>query len=207
MGFFKISSLFAPVLLLSSSYAQLTGVLKFDGINTLAVAINNPTAKNYSILATNTLFDREHQIPYAPVSVVTANGTAVTLNGTEYPPSPTGLSDIEFQSVPPGSQYTRNLLLSNYLPIVTAGVLPFASTQYTASLPAQVLAVDTTGISDYDTLATYYLSRGLRPVTITSVPLTFNWTFPGALTTGRARIRRRMAFGQPPPPVVQDIPI
>ena len=207
MGFSKISLLVTTALLVSASFAQLTGTLTFDGINTLAVAINNPTAKNYSILASNTLFDREHPIPYAPVNVVTSNGTAVKLNGTEYPPNPTGLSDIEFQSIPPGSRYTRNLLLSNYLPILLAGVLPFAKTQYTASLPTQVLAVDTTGITDYDTLATYYLSRGLTPVTIISVPLTFNWTFPSTSNMSRVRMRRRLAIRQSPPPMLQDIPL
>lgn len=206
MGLSNFASLLASAVLVSTSCAQLTGTLSYDGLNTLAVSIINPTANNYTILARNTLFDRQNSIPYEPVTVTTANGTTVTLNGTAAPPSPTGLSDEEFQPVEPGTAYTRSLLLSNYLPIVRAGLLPIAASSYIAILPTSFLAVDTTGIGSFDTLATYYLSRGLKPVTMTSAPLAFNWTFPSVASAGPKRMRRRRAADrQPPLPRLRDI--
>ena len=217
----SISALVIAASVLRFSQAQLTGVLTFDGVNTLGITIDNPTEKNYSVLAPNTLFDRQHMIPYNPITIVDANGTAVNLNGTEFPPDASGLSDINFQALPPGFQYTRQLLLSDYLITSSALALPRPrNTTYIASLPTQVQTVDTTGFTSSDTLATYYLSRGLRPVTITAAPVALNWTLSligvsigsvGTVSTMSVRppprMRRRIALRRPEPPMLREIPI
>ena len=187
----KVAYLVTSTLLFYSSLAQLSGEILYDGINTLQVTISNPTPWSYSILATNTLFDRQTQVPYSPVTIIDSQNQTIKLNGTKSEPSPSGLSDAEYQNLESGSQYVRNLFLSDYLlPQPSRAIRP--APMFTVGLPTEVLAIDITGKPPSKTLASWYLQVGLKTVNISSPPLTFNYSLPATtLITRRNMLRRR----------------
>lgn len=170
----------------SFTLAQLTGSIIFDGAQTLQVVIQNPSQSNLTIPGTNNLFDRQNVIAYAPITISNLTGSKVTLNGTEY--TPPSLSDEVFQDIAPGGSYVRNLNVSAYILGETSQGISLNSQSicFIASLPPSVYALNVTGITIGQTLATYYLSKGLQTISITSQPLHFNYTVPVAFTTDQA---------------------
>lgn len=187
-----VTKLSAVALIFASfSVAQLAGSLAFDGEETIQVTIINNSNDNYTFPGTNNIFDRQNQFAYAPIGLTTLSGQKVTLNGTRYA-SPQ-LSDDVFQSVPPGVTWTRNLNMSEYL---LGGRNPRGLTPATqpgeqslcfiASIPASFYGLDVTGIPSNEELASYYLQSGLKPVTVKSQPLHFNFTVPSDFTPSQA---------------------
>lgn len=162
----------------SLTVAQLSGTLAFDGIQTIQVVIQNPTQSNLTIPGTNNLFDRQNLMAYAPITISNLTGSKLTLNGTEY--TPPNLSDDVFQDIAPGGSYIRNLNVSEYILGGTSqGIsLNTQSLCFIASLPPSVYALNVTGITSAQTIATYYLSKGLQTVSIAAPPLHFNYTVP-----------------------------
>ena len=162
--------------LASSTVAQLTGNLTYDGAETIQLVIENDSQTNFTIPGTNTMFDQQNQMAYAPIRVTTLSGEPVTLNGSEYRP-PT-FSDEIFQGIPPGGSYTRNLNMSEYLlgGGMANGPLTTALTKlecFIATLPSKVYALNIT--TDGPAL---YFTKGLMAVSIESLPLHFNFTVP-----------------------------
>lgn len=170
----------------SVTLSQLTGSIVFDGAQTLQVVIQNPTQSNLTIPGTNNLFDRQNVMAYAPITITNLTGAKLTLNGTEY--IPPNLTDDVFQDIPAGGSYVRNLNVSEYILGQTSQGLSLngQSQCFIASLPPSAYALNVTGITSAQTIATYYLSKGLQTVTITAQPLHFNYTVPIAFTTDQA---------------------
>jgi len=170
----------------SFTLAQLSGSITFDGAQTLQVVIQNPSQSNLTIPGTNNLFDRQNLMAYRPITITNLTGAKLTLNGTEY--TPPNLSDDVFQDIPPGGSYVRNLNVSEYILGETSQGLSLnsQSTCFIASLPPSVYALNTTGITSSQTIATYYLSKGLQTISITSQPFHFNYSVPIAFTTDQA---------------------
>jgi len=170
----------------SFTLAQLTGSITFDGAQTLQVVIQNPTQSNMTIPGTNNLFDRQNVMAYAPITISNLTGAKLTLNGTEY--IPPNLTDDVFQDIPPGGSYVRNLNVSEYILGETSQGLSLNSQSqcFIARLPPSAYTLNVTGITSAQTIATYYLSKGLQTTTITSQPLHFNYTVPIAFTTDQA---------------------
>lgn len=168
----------ATALFTSCVLAQLTGSLTYDGVETLQAVIENPTQSNFTIPGSNNLFDRQNVMAYNPISITNLTGGKITLNGTENQPPP--LSDDVFQTIPPGGSYIRNLNVSEYLLRESAQGLALntVSQCFIATLPPSVYALNVTGITGAQTVATYYLDKGLQAVSITSVPLHFNFSVP-----------------------------
>lgn len=170
----------------SFALAQLSGSVTFDGVQTLQVIIQNPSESNLTIPGTNNLFDRQNVIAYRPLTISNLTGTKLTLNGTEY--TPPDLTDDVFQDIAPGGSYVRNLNVSAYILGETSQGLSLNSQSlcFVATLPRSVYALNVTGITSGQTLATYYLSKGLQTISITSQPLHFNYTVPTAFTPDQA---------------------
>lgn len=175
----------------SSSVAQLTGSLAFDGAETIQVVIVNDSNDNYTLPGTNNVFDRQNQFAYAPIGLTTLSGQKVTLNGTRYAAPP--LSDDVFQDLPPGGSFTRNLNMSQYLlggrnegQLMLPSQPGAQSMCFIASLPNSFYALDVTGIPYNTPLASYYLQYGLKPVTVKSQAVHFNFTVPATFTPSQA---------------------
>lgn len=187
-----IAKVSAVVLIFAGSgAAQLTGSLAFDGVETVQAVIINNSNNNYTFPGTNNIFDRQNQFAYAPIGVTTISGQKVTLNGTRY--AAPQLSDDVFQDIPPGGSYTRNLNISQYLlggrnegQIMPATQPGAQSMCFIASLPASYYGLDVTGIPYNTQLASYYLQYGLKPVTVKSQTLHFNFTVPSDFTPSQA---------------------
>ena len=184
-------SLIATVLGVTSFFvsltvAQLSGSLVFDYQETIQVTIENDSNSNLTIPGTNNLFDRQNLMAYAPITITNLTKSPVTLNGTRYAAPP--LSDDVFQDLPPGGSYVRNLNVSQYILGGTSDGLGLnvMSECFIASLPSYVYALNVTGITSEQDVATYYLSKGLQAVTIKSVPLHFNYTVPLDFTPDQA---------------------
>ena len=175
--------------LASSTVAQLTGSLTYDGAETIQLLIENDSQSNITIPGTNNMFDRQNLMAYAPIGLTTLSGEKVTLNGSEY--NPPALSDDVFQDIPAGGSYVRNLNMSEYLlgGGMTSGPLTTALTKsecFVATLPSSVYGLNVTGFTPVQTIASYYLSIGLQAVSIKSLPLHFNFTVPTSFTPDQA---------------------
>ncbi|KAL8785910.1 MAG: hypothetical protein Q9195_008431 [Heterodermia aff. obscurata] len=175
------------ILLALAAYtvAQLTGSLQYDGEQTMVVTIENPTAKNMTMIGSNDLFDRINLVPFAPFTLTNITGSPVTLNVTRYQVPP--LSDEAFSDIIPGGTWSRALNISNYL----LGPLPGMTTQtksecFVASLAPSYYGLDTTDFDPGETLANYYLTKGLISVKVKSAPLHFNYTVPVDFTNDQA---------------------
>ncbi|KAL8823460.1 MAG: hypothetical protein Q9191_005832 [Dirinaria sp. TL-2023a] len=187
-----IAKVSAVVLIFAGSgAAQLTASLAFDGVETVQAIIINNSNNNYTFPGTNNIFDRQNEFAYAPIGVTTLSGQKVTLNGSRYAAPP--LSDDVFQDISPGGTYTRNLNISQYLlggrneGQLMLPTQPGAQSMcFIASLPASFYGLDVTGIPYNTQLASYYLQYGLKPVTVKSQTVHFNFTVPSDFTPSQA---------------------
>lgn len=183
MGF-SILCKFCGVAALFASFAvaQLGGSLSYDGEETLQILIENSSESNLTFPGTNNLFDRQNLMAYAPITLTNLTGSPITLNGTRY--AAPQLSDDVFQDIPAGGSYIRNLNVSQYLLNGTSQgpTLTVASQCFIASLPPSVYGLNVTGITSGETIATYYLSKGLQTITIKSQPFHFNYSVPTSFT-------------------------
>lgn len=165
--------------------AQLTGSLLFDGEETMAVTIQNPSTENITMIGSNDLFDRLNDVPYAPFTLKNVTGGPVTLNVTRYKVPP--LSDDSFSSIPPGGTWTRALNISNYLLGPPQGSSSKTMSQcFVASLAPSYYGLNTTGFEPNEALANYYLTKGLSSIKITSIPIHFNYSVPLDFTNDQA---------------------
>ncbi|KAG7005738.1 hypothetical protein G7Y79_00018g045450 [Physcia stellaris] len=165
--------------------AQLTGSLLYDGEETLAVTIENPSAENITMIGSNDLFDRLNDVPYAPFTLKNITGAPITLNVTRYKVAP--LSDDSFSNIPPGGMWTRALNISNYLLGPPAGTSGKTVSQcFIASLAPSYYGLNTTGFQPDEALANYYLTKGLSTITVQSIPIHFNYSVPLDFTNDQA---------------------
>ena len=170
--------------------AQLIGELKYDLEETMVIKISNPTTNNFSMIGSNVLFDKFNEVPYQPIQLTNVTGAKVTLNGTRYQVPP--LTDEAFFSLPPGDEFQRAINMSNYLlgPPRTpenVGGSKMKSECFVAALPSSLYGVNTTNIESGESLANYYLTKGLTSVKIASVPIHFNYSIPVDFTADQAK--------------------
>ena len=187
MAFLTIYSFFSCVALFTSyTLAQLTGSLTYDGEQTIQITLENPSQSNLTFPGTNNLFDRQNLMAYAPITLANFTGAPVTLNGTRYAAPP--LSDDVFQDIPAGGSYVRNLNMSEYLLLETSEgtAVNTVSQCFSASLPPSLYGLNVTGITTAETIASYFLSKGLQTITIQSIPIHFNYTVPSDFTPDQA---------------------
>ena len=186
MALFLFSEVLGILLALTAyTVAQLTGSLEFDGEQTMVVTIDNPSAKNMTMIGSNDLFDRINLVPFAPFTLTNITGSPVTLNVTRYQVPP--LTDEAFSDILPGGTWSRALNISNYL----LGPLPGSTTQtksecFVASLAPSYYGLDTTNFQPDEALANYYLTKGLITIKVKSVPIHFNYTVPVDFTNDQA---------------------
>lgn len=165
--------------------AQLTGALEFDGEETMALTIGNPTTDNVTMIGSNDIFDRLNEVPYAPFTLTNITGAPITLNGTRYRVPP--LSDDSFQNIQPGGTWRRALNISNYLLGPPRGATGNTKSMcFIASLLPSYYGVNTTGFDPAEALANYYLTKGLSTIKVISVPLHFNYSVPLDFTNDQA---------------------
>ena len=183
MSFFRLTKLLGVSLALTAyTAAQLTGSLEFDGEQTMVVTIENPSAKNMTMIGSNDLFDRLNLVPFAPFSLTNITGSPITLNVTRYQVPP--LTDEAFSDILPGGTWSRALNISNYLLLGSA--TQTKSECFIASLAPSYYGLDTTGFQPGEALPNYYLTKGLISVKVKSAPLHFNYTVPIDFTNDQA---------------------
>ena len=185
MLFFLTKLLGCSLALTAYTAAQLAGSLEFDGEQTMVVTIDNPTAKNFTMIGSNDLFDRLNLVPFAPFTLTNISGSPVTLNGTRYEVTP--LTDDAFSDILPGGTWSRALNISNYLLGPPSGSTTQTKSEcFVASLAPSYYGLDTTDFKPGEALPNYYLTKGLISVKVKSVPLHFNYTVPADFTNDQA---------------------
>ena len=183
MSFFRLTKLLGVSLALTAyTAAQLMGSLEYDGEQTMVVTIENPSAKNMTMIGSNDLFDRINLVPFAPFSLTNITGSPVTLNVTRYQVAP--LTDESFSDILPGGTWSRALNISNYLLLGSA--TETKSECFIASLAPSYYGLDTTDFQPGEALPNYYLTKGLISVKVKSAPLHFNYTVPIDFTNDQA---------------------
>ena len=121
----------------------------------MVVTVENNSTKDYSFEARNNLFDANY--PYQPMNVTDLAGSSVSLVGAEY--NYGLLTDGSFVSMPAGAVWQRELNITAYMPADITLTKPTASC-YFVSFPDGFWAIDITGLTSGEDLATEFLTPG-----------------------------------------------
>ena len=154
---------------------QFNGTITVDSdtTNIITITVMNEGVHNYSILAKNNMFDDSH--PFAPFSLSTTAGTPVTLAGSRF--DYTTLTESQFLSFPPGTAWTRQFNVSEFLlpdPKLTVG----ASQCFVISLPPTLPVVLVDNLQPSQKLADIFFTGGMIDIPLGSIPLHHNISDP-----------------------------